>query len=127
MEPSFVIETIKMICIFAFVIVLMILTLRGLSKYQNKIVGNKNIKVLERTGLSQNTTLNIVRVGEKFYLISATSSDIKILKELETGEINEALYNTMRVDDIGFNRVFKNAEEYVKRFKGKGKDEKKSS
>ncbi|MEF9952017.1 MAG: flagellar biosynthetic protein FliO [Clostridium sp.] len=127
MEGSFIIESIKTICVLIFVIVLMILTLRGLSKYQNKLSGNKNIKVLERTSLSQNTTLSIIKVGEVAFLVSATPHEVKILKELKDGEINMDAYKTLSIENVKMDSFIKGTEDYLKKFKGKGKDEKKTS
>ncbi|MEG2337642.1 MAG: flagellar biosynthetic protein FliO [Clostridium sp.] len=127
MEGSFIIDTIKTICVLVFVIVLMLLTLRGLSKYQNKLSGSKNIRVLERTSLSQNTTLNIVKIGEKLYLVSAASNDVKILKELSEDEIDTNAYKAISMDNVKIDSLVKNTEDYLRRFKGKGKNEKKTS
>lgn len=120
---SFAFDTIKTICVLIFVIVIMIFTLKGLSKYQNKLSGNKNIKILERASLSQNTTLNIVKVGEKLYLMSSGPNGINILHELSKEDIDEDAYKTLSIEDIKYSSIFKNGKAYVKKFKGKVKDE----
>lgn len=120
---EFAFDTIRTICVLIFVLVIMIFTLKGLSKYQNKLSGNKNIKILERASLSQNTTLNIVKVGEKMYLMSSGPNGISILKELSKDDINEDMYKTMSVEDIKSSSIFKTGKTYVKKFKGKVKDE----
>ncbi|KMT21710.1 flagellar biosynthetic protein FliO [Clostridium cylindrosporum] len=126
-DLSFVFDTIKTLFVFVFVLVLMLITLRGLAKYQNKLSGNKNIKILERASLSQNTTLNIVKVGERLYLMSSSTKGVVILKELSLDEIDENVYKVVNMEDIKIPFVFKKREEYLKGFKGKVKDEKESS
>lgn len=120
-------DTIKIIFALVFVLALMMVTLRLLGKYQNKLSGNKNIKVLERASLSQNAALNIVKVGEKLYLMSSGSNGISILKELEDDEINQKAYEAINIVDGRFDSIFKNGKKYIRGFKGKVDDEKKSN
>lgn len=120
-------DTIKIVFALAFVLALMMVTLRLLGKYQNKLSGNKNIKVLERTTLSQNTTLNIVKVGEKLYLMSSSSKGISILKELDNDEINQKAYETINIVEGGFDSIFKSGKKYIRGFKGEADDKKKGN
>lgn len=115
-------EIFKTICVSIFVIVLMIIFLKGLAKYQNKLTGNKNIKIIERASLSQNTTLNIVKIGNKMYLMSSSSNGVAILKEMSEDEIDES---SNKIIDMELNSILKNKEEYLKSFKRRVKNEKK--
>lgn len=50
----------------------------------------KNIKVLERAFLGRDKSVVIVRVGRKDYLLGVSQESIRLLKELEEGQITVA-------------------------------------
>lgn len=47
----------------------------------------KNIKVLERAFLGRDKSVVIVRVGQKDYLLGVSQEGVRLLKELEDGQI----------------------------------------
>jgi len=49
------------------------------------------VQIIEKTNLSSNSYLAVAKIGAEYHLISVTSGDIKILKELSAGEVEEAL------------------------------------
>ena len=124
---SLIFDTIKVIFILIFVLALMMITLKTLSKYQNKLSGSKNINVLERASLSQNTTLNIVKVGSKLYLMSSSANGVSILKEIEEADINTSIYNKEKLEGSNFPFDNISKDEITKWFKGKNNNEKKGN
>lgn len=58
----------------------------GGGKLQN-IQSGRFTKVIERTALSKEASIDIVKLGEKVYVMSCTKEDIKIIKELSQEEI----------------------------------------
>lgn len=49
----------------------------------NKINKAKNMEICERITLGQDRYMAIAKIVDKFYLISVTSNEVSILKELE--------------------------------------------
>ncbi len=124
---SLIFETLKVIFILIFVLALMVITLKTLSKYQNKLSGSKNINILERASLSQNTTLNIVKIGNKLYLMSSSANGISILKEIQEEDINTNIYNKEKLEGSNFSFDNLSKDEIIKWFKGKNNNEKKDN
>lgn len=124
---SLIFETLKVIFILIFVLALMMITLKTLSKYQNKLSGSKNINILERASLSQNTTLNIVKIGNKLYLMSSSANGISILKEIQEEDINTNIYNKEKLEGSNFSFDNLSKDEIIKWFKGKNNNEKKDN
>ncbi|MDT8716646.1 flagellar biosynthetic protein FliO [Clostridium sp. 19966] len=82
-----------------------------LVKFQN----GKAISILERTALSKDNILLIVKVGDKGYLISSAAGEIKILKEMEEDELQK-LEVKQNIDQ------FSSINEFIAKIKKKRKD-----
>lgn len=76
---------IQTILVLIIVIVLANLFLKLLNK--NMINNQRIIKIIERTNVFNNSALGIVEICGKYYLMSLTDKDNKILKELDKEEI----------------------------------------
>lgn len=84
---SLAIEIIKVIFSLGFVIALLVLLLK-LGENKLKIIQNKKyIKVLDKTQLSKDASIIVAKMGENAYILSVTSNNINILKELKEDEI----------------------------------------
>lgn len=59
--------------------------LRKLSKFTEQ--GTRNLRIVERMPLSQKSSLCIVKVLDKYYLMSCTEQHNEIIRELEEGEV----------------------------------------
>lgn len=73
------------IVVLLIVIALANLTLKYLNKYMKK--QNKIIKIIERVTVNNNSALSIVEACGKYYLMSFTGTENKILKELDKEEV----------------------------------------
>lgn len=98
--------SIKVIGVLIFVIILMLLTLR-LS--ENKLNNKKNIKVLDKAQLSKDNSIYILKILNKGYVVSVSSSKTDILSELSEDEIQEIEKNKkeelQKITD-SFNKLF---------------------
>ncbi len=47
----------------------------------------KNIEVIERIGLSKDATLQLARIGERYFVIGVTDHQVNTLAELSEGEV----------------------------------------
>lgn len=98
--------SIKVIGVLIFVIILMLLTLR-LS--ENKLNNKKNIKVLDKAQLSKDNSIYILKILNKGYVVSVSSSKTDILSELSEDEIEEIENNKkeelQKITD-SFNKLF---------------------
>lgn len=72
-----------------FVIFLIYIVLKYGGSKLVKLQNGKIINVLERTQLSKDNLLLIVKIGKKGYLISSASGEVKILKEIDDHELQE--------------------------------------
>lgn len=85
-------ETITMILqvIFssAVVILLIYITFKVGGSRLNTFQNKKYIKILDKTYLSKDNALLVIRIGEKGYLVSSTPSNINLLQEVDTKELN---------------------------------------
>lgn len=54
---------------------------------------NKAIKILERVSINTNSALAVVEICGKYYLMSFTNNDNKILKELDGENLEAILHN----------------------------------
>lgn len=71
------------------VIVLAYVVLRAGKKLT---AGPKNyVRIVEKTALSRDSYLAIAQVGSQYHLISVTSGEVRILKDIDTAEVEEAL------------------------------------
>lgn len=75
--------------IFALVVVLgfMYLTFKLSGDKLSKINNNKYIKVLEKSQISRESSIAVVKVGNKGYILSISNSKIEKLDELSEEEI----------------------------------------
>ncbi|WP_242851258.1 flagellar biosynthetic protein FliO [Clostridium sp. DMHC 10] len=79
---------IKFIIFFPMIILLIYVSLKyGGSKFQG-MQNEKYIKVLEKTSLSKDTSLLVIKIGSKGYIMSSTTSKTEILMEIDGEELS---------------------------------------
>ncbi|WP_086952490.1 MULTISPECIES: flagellar biosynthetic protein FliO [Vagococcus] len=78
------------------VIVLIRITLSYMNKFNQK--QSKNIEILEKLTVGKESSMAIVLVCQKYYLMSMTSERNELIKELSTEEITQIKIQKM-VDD----------------------------
>lgn len=51
------------------------------------------MEIVDRLALSQDKCLEIVKIGARFYVLSVEPSGIRLLKELESGQLEKCVKN----------------------------------
>ena len=114
--------SIKVVGVLIFVIILMLLTLR-LS--ENKLNNKKNIKVLDKAQLSKDNSIYILKILNKGYVVSVSSSKTDILSELSEDEIEEIENNkkeelqkiTDSYNNLFYDKLFKESKNIILKIK----------
>ncbi|MBV4435879.1 flagellar biosynthetic protein FliO [Clostridium tyrobutyricum] len=135
MDSQFLWMFFKTIMALAFVIFLIYISLKyGGGKFQN-VQKNKFVKILQRSQISKENSLLLVKIGERAYVISSTTGRIEILYELDKDEIS-TLQNVNELPQYknlkdfyersGIEKVVKNTlnNEWVKKLRYKKEDNK---
>lgn len=85
MEFAFLL--LKLIFALAFVLGIMYLTFKLSGDKLSKINNNKYIKVLEKSQISRESSIAVVKVGSKGYILSISNNKIEKLDDLSKEEI----------------------------------------
>lgn len=89
MEWQFGLMILKILICLPFILLLIYVSVKfGGNKLQN-IEKGKYIKILERTPISKENILLVVKIGEKGYVLASTTGKVHIISELEKGEISK--------------------------------------
>lgn len=89
MDFSVLISLVQIIVALLIVIALAYISLRVSNKFINK---NSNmIKIIERVGVSNNSSLCIVNVCDSYYLMSLCNGENRILKELNKEDVTHMI------------------------------------
>ncbi|AND85274.1 flagellar biosynthesis protein FliZ [Clostridium tyrobutyricum] len=135
MDSQFLWMFFKTIMALAFVIFLIYISLKyGGGKFQN-VQKNKFVKILQRSQISKENSLLLVKIGERAYVISSTTGRIEILYELDKDEISTLQkvnelpqYKNLKdfYERSGIEKVVKNTlnNEWVKKLRYKKEDNK---
>lgn len=91
MDFSSFLTIIYTIIILILVIVIANISLRFVNK--NMIKHNRLIKIIEKVGLSNNSSIGVVQICGNYYLMSFTGADNKILKELDKDDVEDIIKN----------------------------------
>nr|WP_300003829.1 flagellar biosynthetic protein FliO [Tissierella sp.] len=101
--------------VLAIVIGLAHISLRLLNRYMVK--QNNIIKIWEKTSVNTNSSIGIVEVSGKYYLMSFTQNENKILEELDPQEIQEVLRQKEESMDIKENGFYKKINSLIEKRK----------
>lgn len=75
-------QLIGVLLIFLFVLAITYVTTRWIGQYQQGMMQNKNIQVIETFRVSNNKFIQIIQVGKKYLVISVCKDVVNILTEL---------------------------------------------
>lgn len=75
-------QLVGILLVFLFVLALTYLVTKWIAGYQQGIVANKNIRVIETFRVSSNKFIQIIQVGEKYLTVSVCKDTINVLTEL---------------------------------------------
>lgn len=110
-----VILILKNLIILVIVIVLVNLVLRYLNRYMTK--NNNIIKIVERLSTNKDSSICVVMICDKYYLMSFTKESHSILKDLDKEEVEEIL----KKKQSNIVKKFKLSPDYLKTIKDKTK------
>ena len=109
-DGSIFLSIVKLFVALPVVLILAYISLKLGNNYMLKASMGRNMKIVERISLSNKSSLNIIKVGEKYYLIGASENNTQILKELSSEEIKE--YDNNQLISSKFNlNLLKNFKE----------------
>lgn len=80
-------QLIGVLLVFLFVLAITYATTKWIAQYQQGIMANKNIKVIETFRVNNNKFIQIIQVGKKYLVISVCKDTINILTELTEEEL----------------------------------------
>lgn len=111
------IQLIVVLLLFVFVLLITYLVTRWIGGIQAGQMSEKNIKMIETVRVTNNKYLQIIKIGEKYYLISVCKDTINLITEIKDQELKEPEYKNLpglREYKDNFQKVY---EETKKRFK----------
>lgn len=85
MDAPMFLQLLKMIVVLVMVIAIANVSLKYANKYM--VRSSKSIKIIERISVNSNSSLSLVKICDKYYLMSFTPTDNRILKELDQEEL----------------------------------------
>lgn len=89
MELQFLWMILKIAIFLPFILLLIYTSVKfGGSKLQD-IQNGRYIKVLERTPISKENSILVIKIGEKGYVMASTNGKLEILSELEKEEVSK--------------------------------------
>ncbi|NMM61445.1 flagellar biosynthetic protein FliO [Clostridium sp. P21] len=87
MNLQFGVMLLKILIFLPFILILIYICVKfGGSKLQD-IQNGKYVKILDRTPLSKENSLLVVKIGDKGYVLSSTLGQINIISEIDKDEI----------------------------------------
>lgn len=96
----------RFICLFllfAFVIFLAYIAARITGSYQSNVINKQsNIRIIEIVRISANKTIEIVKIGERYYAIAVCKDNVSLLTELDASEITE---HDKTLEPLDFNKI----------------------
>ena len=119
MADNSVIQLLTVTLIFVAVLAVTYFTTRFIGSYQKKHVSRGNIKIIEGTRISNSKVLEIVKAGDKCFLIAICKDTVTLI-----GEVNEDTLEKEEVKNTGesFGSVF---SRFKVVHKGEAEDEEK--
>lgn len=111
-------QLIGVLLIFLFVLAVTALTTRWIAQYQQGMMQNKNIQVVETFRVTNNKFIQIIQVGKRYLVISVCKDVINILAELTEEELvwksPQSENRGIKVND-GFQEIFGRLKDKIPR------------
>lgn len=111
---SFV-QLVSVLLIFLFVLALTYIATKWFAKYQQGAMTNKNIRIIESFRMANNKFIQIIKVGEKYLVISVCKDTIQVLTELT----EEQLTWVPPEYEVGKGAANESFQEILNKLKGK--------
>lgn len=122
-----IIALVKMIAILAVVIYLINLSLKYLSRYTNQ--QSTQLEIIQRLTVTKSSAIAIVKILDRYYVMSLAEQENQILRELTTEEVIRLTQEnqTMNHEQLGnqfAERLKENVQQLMQKRKGENDDEK---
>lgn len=93
--------------LFAVILILYLsyIVTKFIGKKSIKYSGSGNMKIVDRLSITQDKSIVVLKAGKKFYLLSVSPSDIKLITEME--EFDESAVTAINDGSINCNIDFK--------------------
>ncbi len=115
MDWQFWLMLLKILISLPFILLLIYISAKfGGNKLQN-IQNGKYIKILERTSISKENSLLVVKLGEKGYVLASTTGKVHIISELEKDEV-------LKLEDSKIIPQYANLKDFYSKLKFKKED-----
>ncbi|MEY8392078.1 hypothetical protein D3Z36_03525 [Lachnospiraceae bacterium] len=108
-------QLIGILLIFLFVLVITYVTTRWIAGYQQGVMKNRNIQVIETFRISNNKFIQIIQVGNKYLLVSVCKDTMNTLAELA----EEDLTWKPSTEEFQGKKMNENFQEILNRLKDK--------
>jgi flagellar protein FliO/FliZ len=114
-----IVQLLVAMLMFLFVLFLCYLTTKFLGNYQKSIMGKGNIEVIEAKRLSNNKLIEIVKIGNEYFVLGISKDNISMIGKVNPEDIKR---NEVSSTNIGesFSQIF---EKIKNRNMKSGKDE----
>lgn len=96
-----VVQLITLIIIFCLILFLCYWTTRFIGGYQKRALKSTNFEVIEAFRISNTKFIQIIRIGEKYLVISVCKDSINLLTELSKDEV----VIQEKKEDISFSKI----------------------
>ncbi len=80
-------QLIGILLIFLFVLVITYFTTRWIAGYQQGMMKNRNVQIVETFRVTNNKFIQIIQIGQKYLVISVCKDTINVLTELTENEL----------------------------------------
>lgn len=104
----------KIIAFLPFIVFLIYIVLKYGGGNLQKLQNGKYLKIIERVPLSKDSSLVVVKMGGRAYVVSSTAHRVEILRELEEEE-------TFELSESKVVPEFKSFRELMDNFRRKGR------
>ncbi|WP_069679096.1 flagellar biosynthetic protein FliO [Clostridium taeniosporum] len=108
MEFSFLKMILNLIMSLLVVFGLMFLTFKILGSKVKAVNDNKYVKVIDRTQITKENSIVVIKVGKKGYLLTNTQTSMEKLQDLSEEEIN-------KIEEDKRNNMYRINESYIKK------------
>ena len=98
-------EIISSILIVIGVLILAYLSSKYIGKMNLKQANSKHMQIIERVFINQDKTLMIVKIFQKYYVVSSTNQSISLLFELSLEEVEELNISNQSVEAFSFKTI----------------------
>jgi len=105
-----VLQLITSLLIFVFVLAVTFWTSKFIAKYQKQTMSSGNMEVMEATRIAPNKYLQIVRAGERYFLIAIGKDTVSYIAELKEEELHLKDMTEVKEQYMDFKSILEKAK-----------------